>query len=89
MAARTIRKIKHEASGQDANKARGEAECFIGHRDSAPSALFYVHHFYFLFIIHFHTLPCYIGNIALQTRSQCYMANIAQFYLLIFPSKIL
>ena len=27
--ARTILKIKYEACSQDANKARGEAECFI------------------------------------------------------------
>ena len=31
MAVSAIRKIKHEACGRDANKARGEAECFIGH----------------------------------------------------------
>ena len=30
MAVSTIRKIKHEACTQDANKARGKAECFIG-----------------------------------------------------------
>ena len=30
MAASAIRKVKHEAHGQDANKARGKAECFIG-----------------------------------------------------------
>ena len=27
--------IKHKASGRDANKARGKAKCFIGHRGSA------------------------------------------------------
>ena len=42
MATSAICKIKHEAHCQDANKARGEVECFIGHRGSAPSALFYV-----------------------------------------------
>ena len=30
MAIRAIRKIKHEARGQDANKAQGKAKCFIG-----------------------------------------------------------
>ena len=29
IAASAIREIKHEAGGQEANKARGEAECFI------------------------------------------------------------
>ena len=42
MAASTIHEIKHEAHCRDANKARGEAECFIGHRGSTPSALFHV-----------------------------------------------
>ena len=30
MATRGIRKIKHKARGQDANKAWDKAECFIG-----------------------------------------------------------
>ena len=30
MAASAICKIKHEACGQDVNKAQGKAECFIG-----------------------------------------------------------
>ena len=30
MAASAICKVKHEACSQDANKARGKAECFIG-----------------------------------------------------------
>ena len=30
MGASAIRKIKHKAHGQDANKARGKAKCFIG-----------------------------------------------------------
>ena len=42
MAASAIHKIKHEAHGRDANKARGKAECFIGHLGRSPSALFYV-----------------------------------------------
>ena len=42
MAMSAIHKIKHEARCRDANKAQGEAECFIGHRGSASSALFYV-----------------------------------------------
>ena len=29
MAVSTILKISHEACGQDANKARGEAKCFV------------------------------------------------------------
>ena len=37
MAASTIRKIKHEARGRDANKAQGKAECDAG----VLSALFY------------------------------------------------
>ena len=36
MATSAICKIKHEAHGRDANKAQGEAECFIGHRGSMP-----------------------------------------------------
>ena len=32
MAVSALRKIKHEACGQDANKARDEAKCFIGIR---------------------------------------------------------
>ena len=35
MAVSAIHKIKHEERGRDANKARGEAECFIGHQGSA------------------------------------------------------
>ena len=42
MAASAIREIKHKARCRDANKARGKAECFIGHQGSIPSALFYV-----------------------------------------------
>ena len=42
MAVSAIRKLKHEAHCQDANKAQGKGECFIGHQDSAPSNLFYV-----------------------------------------------
>ena len=42
MAVSAIHKIKHEACCQDANKAQGEAECFIGHQGSTPSTLFYV-----------------------------------------------
>ena len=42
MAASAIHKIKHEPCCQDANKAQGEAECFIGHQGSTPSTLFYV-----------------------------------------------
>ena len=38
MAISAIRKIKHEACGQDVNEARGEAEYI----EAAPSALFYV-----------------------------------------------
>ena len=30
MAVSIIHKIKHEACGQDVNKAQGEADCFIG-----------------------------------------------------------
>ena len=40
MAASAICKIKHEVRGRDAYKAQGEAECFIGHQGSTPSALF-------------------------------------------------
>ena len=42
MAASAIRKIKYKARCRDANKARGEAECFIGHRGSVPSALIHI-----------------------------------------------
>ena len=30
MAVSAICKVKHEAHGQDANKARGKVKCFIG-----------------------------------------------------------
>ena len=36
-----IHKTKHDGHGQDANKAQGEAECFIG-IEAALSALFYI-----------------------------------------------
>ena len=41
MAASAIRKTKHKVRSRDANKARGEAESFIG-IEAVPSALFYV-----------------------------------------------
>ena len=34
--------IKHETYCRDANKAQGEAECFIGRQGNVPTALIYV-----------------------------------------------
>ena len=43
MATRAISKIKHEAHSRDANKARGEAESFIGIKAACQvRTLFYV-----------------------------------------------
>ena len=43
MAMSAIHKIKHKGCDQDANKARGKAECFIGiDRGSTLSVLFYI-----------------------------------------------
>ena len=39
----SLRNIKHKAHSQDANKAQGEAECFISIK-AALSALFRVKH---------------------------------------------
>ena len=37
-----LRDIKHEARGRDANKARGEAECFISIEAACPCPVLYV-----------------------------------------------
>ena len=42
MATSAICIIKYEARYRDANKVKGKAECFIGHRGSTLSAFFYV-----------------------------------------------
>ena len=44
--------------------------------------LTWIHHFYSLFIIRFSHITMLYSNIALQTHSRCYMANIAQGFTL-------
>ena len=42
MATSAIHEIKHKVCGRDANKARGEAECFIGIK-AACQVLYFMH----------------------------------------------